>query len=124
MDSALRNHFVRCLHYDLETVQYTGIPTPWDFIVENWVKRPDRSLPKRIRVIPDQKFKPSAKMRRRVVCQSCGWSDERFGSADSVLAMGCCPRCWGARLRSSPVRPRSATLPPSKSKSTESGEGR
>jgi hypothetical protein len=67
MDSALRNHFVRCLHYDLETVHYTGTISPWEFIVANWLRHADRRLPKRIRVIPDDKFKPSSPSKPRAL---------------------------------------------------------
>lgn len=44
--------------------------------------------------------------RRRVVCQSCGWSSERFGTSESVRNP--CPRCYGSRLRSAAIKPETA----------------
>lgn len=58
MDDALRRHFVRCLRSDLETAPFTGRVTPWDAVTRNWRDGEDRSVPKRLRVIPDSKWAP------------------------------------------------------------------
>jgi hypothetical protein len=56
MDSALRVHFLRCLHFDLETSPFTGRVTPWAAVTRRWREGEDRKTPKRLRVLSDRRY--------------------------------------------------------------------